>query len=241
VYVSLLIFVLASFFVGLAGYSYIAGERKAPMATHGESGVTEWRLGRILSDSLFLQRKLLVVSTVVYAFIFALLDGILVYQPSVNFTLAYAVRGVTWQVDTCCGLPGSVPVGLLYLPSQHIGVELIPLSVLLMILVSVLVGLNICLLYRAYSLSRSTRSSSVKGTAGGIVGAAFGLFVGCPTCAAAFLLSMLAGTGAVAFSTFISSYQPVIAAVTLPLLLLSIFWQARSVRDILKGCSTPRV
>jgi hypothetical protein len=242
VYVSLAIMSVASLLLALAAFTYFRVQQKLPVSTEKESGVVEWHLGRIISDALYQHKMLFSSSVIIYAIFFALLDGILIYQPGVNFGAAYAVTGPTWRVETCCGLPGYVPVGLLYLPAQHAGLELIPISVLLMIFVSVLVGLNICLLRRAYSLSKSQNlKPGAKGSAGGIVGAAFGLFVGCPSCAAAFLLSMLAGTGAITFSSFIAAYQPLIAALTLPLLFVSIIWQGRSIRKILAGCASPQI
>ena len=240
-YISLSIFLLASFFLGLSAYSYLRIQRFSARPDQYEE-VTGWHLVKIIFDSLSQHKRLFFLAFAVYSILFAFLDGILVFQPGVNFFLAYVVHGVTWRVETCCGLPGNVPVVLLYLPAQHFGVEFIPSSIILMILVSAMVGLNACLLYRAYYLSQTTRVRSAnKGTAGGVIGAAFGLFVGCPTCAAAFLLSMIAGTGAMGVSAFISEYQPVFAVISLPLLFFSIIWQARSVRAILKGCSTPPV
>jgi hypothetical protein len=242
VYVSLLIICTASVLLSLAAFTYFRVQQKLPFSTEKDSGVVEWRLGRIFSDALYQHKTLFSSSVVIYATFFALLDGILIYQPGVDFSKAYAVIGPTWRVETCCGLPGYVPVGLFYLPAQHTGLELIPMSILLMIFVSALVGLNICLLRMAYSLSKTQNlKPGAKGSAGGIVGAVFGLFVGCPTCAAAFLLSMFAGTGAIGFSSFIAAYQPLIAAFTLPLLFLSILWQGRSIRKILAGCASAQI
>ncbi len=236
-YISLLLLTAASMLFAVSAFSYLKIQHSVPATVENGSNVPQWSLGRIVSDGLFQEKKLVITATAVYAFFFALLDGILIYQPKVNFALAYDVSGFTSRVVTCCGVPGYVPVGLLYFPAQHLGVQLIPLSVMLMIFVSLLVGLNVALLYRAYSLSRSNSLDSRKGVAGSIAGAAFGLFAGCPTCAAAFFLSMIAGTGATAFSAVISAYQPVIVALTVPLLLFSIYWQARSIRTILQGCA----
>lgn len=240
-YISLFIFALASSFIGFSASSFLRVQRLNVRSDNNEKA-TGWHLGEIVSDALSHQKRLFFSAIVVYALFFAFLDGILIFQPGVNFFTSYVVHGVTWRVETCCGLPGNIPVGLLYLPAQHIGVELIPSSVILMILVSVMVGLNACLLYRAYNLSRTQRVSSAnKATIGGVVGAAFGLFVGCPTCAAAFFLSTIAGAGAMGFSAFISASQPFIAAISLPLLFFSIVWQARSIKTILKGCSIQQV
>jgi len=239
-YASLLIFVLATVSIGISLFSFLRIQQEIPPVADA-SMTFHWRPVRIISDAVFQQRRLFVIATAIYAVVFALLDGILVYQPNVNFFTYYLVNGPTWHIVTCCGTPPYVPVGLLYLPAQHLGVELFPLSVSLMLIVSLLVGLNVSLLFRAFSLTRTgadeKETSRRKGVAASVLGAAFGLFAGCPTCAAVFFLSMVAGTGATAFSTLIAEYQPLIVALTIPLLSFSIFWQSRSIGTILQGCS----
>ena len=222
--------------IAIAGsaFSYLLVNRKASVIQ--PNSTVRWPLGKILSDIFFEQKSLLLSAALVYAIFFAFLDGILVYQPNVDFAIAYAVNGPAWRVVMCCGLPGYVPIGLLYLPSIHFGIELIPLSLMLMILVSTLVGLNVALLYKSYSLSQTGKSRSNTGILGSIVGGGLGLFVGCPTCAASFLLSMIAGTGSLAFAGLVSAYQPLIAGITIPLLLFSIIWQANTVKNLLSGC-----
>ena len=193
-YASLLIFVLASVSIGISLLSFLRIQQEIPPVADA-SKILHWRPVRIISDAIFQQKRLFVSATAIYAVVFALLDGILVYQPNVNFFTYYFVNGPTWHVFTCCGTPPYVPVGLLYLPAQHVGVDLFPLSVSLMLIVSLLVGLNVSLLFRAFSLTRTsadeTETSRRKGVAGSVLGAAFGLFAGCPTCAAAFLFSMM--------------------------------------------------
>lgn len=234
-------FVLASLIIIVAaGVALTASARYFLRAAHrpvaSTDSVIHWSLARIVSDAFFQRRRLVLSATLVYAIFFAFVDAILVYQPNVDFTIAYAVNGPTWRVALCCGLPGYVPVGLIYLPSMHLGLELIPLSLMLMVLVSFLVGLNVTLLHESYSLSRSRRTSVSRGFFGSIVGGVLGLFVGCPTCAASFLLSMIAGTGSLAVAGLVSAYQPLIAAITIPLLLFSVLWQANSIKIILRGC-----
>ncbi len=237
--VSLIFVSLSAISLAVATISYLRIESKISPAEDEDSKVVNWRIGRIIADAFFREKKIVIPATVLYAFLFALLDGILIYQPGVNFSVAYAVSGPTWRVVACCGLPGYIPVGLLYLPAQHIGLQLIPLSIMIMILVSTLVGLNLSLLYKAFRQLRSEKvsSSGKKGITPGAFGVLFGLFAGCPTCAAAFFLSMMAGTGATAFSVLIAEYQPLIIALTVPLLLASIYWQAKSIRTLLQGCA----
>jgi hypothetical protein len=238
-FTTLAIITIASVSLGVAGFSFLRTQAQISPVADGY-GILRWQFGRIISDAVFQQKRLFVSITTIYGIFFAFLDGIVVYQPQVDFSISYAVSGPSIRFLTCCGSPAYVPVGLLYLPAQHLGVELFPLSVLLMLLVSLLVGLNAGLLVRAFRLSRTQDidSSKRKGAAGGILGAAFGLFAGCPTCAATFFISMIAGTGATALSTLISSYQPLIVAVTVPLLFFSIYWQAKSIGIILQGCNS---
>ena len=172
------------------------------------------------------------------------MDAILIYQPTVDFPSAYGVANPSAFVETCCGPPGYIPVGLVYFPAQHFGIQLIPISVLIMVLVSLLVGVNVSLIVVSVRKTRSLKQESKvspqfrkSSLMGGALGAAFGLFAGCPTCAAVFFLSMIAGSGATAFSLVISQYQPVIIVLSIPLLLGSIFWQAKSIRTILLGCT----
>ena len=231
---SLLIILAAGTAIAVSAFSYVRAEHRRE--TSSADSVIQWSLGKIVSDTFFERRRLLFSATLAYAIFFAFVDAILVYQPNVDFAVVYSVSGPTWRVAFCCGPPGYVPVGLFYLPSMHFGLELIPLSLMLMILVSTLVGLNVTLLHESYSLSKSRQSSTGRGFLGSVVGAMLGLFVGCPTCAATFLLSMVAGTGSLAFAGLVFAYQPLIAAVTIPLLLFSVLWQANSIRTILRGC-----
>jgi hypothetical protein len=224
--------------------SFLRAERKRPMYADGKSRVG-WSIGRIISDAFFQHAGVIALAGIVYGVFFAFVDGILIYQPTVDFHSAYGFASPGALVETCCGPPGYIPVGLVYFPAQHFGVQLIPISVVIMMLVSFLVGVNVSLIVMSVRKSKSLKQESTNDSPqfrkssfmGGALGAAFGLFAGCPTCAAVFFLSMIAGSGATAFSLVISEYQPVIIALSIPLLLASIIWQARSIRTILHGCS----
>ena len=233
--------VFGAVFVLVSAFSFLSTEAKRSPAIDSNSRVTEG-IGAIIAKTIFQSRKLIALVSVVYAIIFAFLDGILIYQPTVNFTLSYGVSSPSIVIENCCGPPGYVPVGLAYFPAQHVGVQLIPISILIMILVSLLVGINVALLITSVEKSRPIKLQKSSAHGGkspilsGVIGAVFGVFAGCPTCAAAFFLSMIAGSGATVFSLAISEFQPVIILVSIPLLIASILWQARSIRTILLGC-----
>ncbi len=238
--ITLILLLGGSGFLCLAAGSYLKNEERASPSSDDQSRI-QWPLGKIISDAFFHHKKVIAISAIIYAIFYAFIDGILVYQPGVDFASQYFVNTPTALVEYCCGPPGYIPVGLVYFPQQHFGVELIPISVLTMILVSLLVGLNVSLLYSAVKQTTDNRSlgaSSGKKFAGGAIGAVLGLFAGCPTCAAAFFLSMIAGSGATAFSAVVSEYQPVIIGLSVPLLFLSILYQAKNLRTILLGCTS---
>lgn len=250
-FASLVLIAFAAGFFAFACLSYLKTVAAAPVELDKNSRLVV-RLGKIVSDAFFRGWKLVLLSGALYAVFFAFLQGILIYRPNTDFVYSYGITHASVQVLSCCGPPGYVPVGLIYLPAQHFGVQLIPVSILIMILISTLVGLNVSLLYTAVNNSKQTKlvslavqqeptsavsSVSKKTFASGSLGAAFGLFAGCPTCAASFFLSMIAGSGATIFSATVSKYQPVFIGLTVPLLLGSILFQARSIRTFIRGCS----
>lgn len=240
---TLSLLILGSALICISVISFLRVEAKKPVSIDPDSRVRKG-IGGIVADAIFQNRRILSMIVLLYGAVFAFLDGMLIYQPTVNFAYTYGVTGTTTVVENCCGPPGYVPVVLVYFPAQHFGIQLIPLSILTMILVSLLVGINVVMLISSIEKSSSLKARKVSssfGTGkrsflGGAVGAAFGVFAGCPTCAAAFFLSTLAGSGATAFSLTVSKFQPVIIMLSIPLLIASILWQARSIRTFLLGC-----
>jgi hypothetical protein len=233
---TLIFLVLGAAFLTISIVGFLRIESRKPLTIDSQSRVRK-SLGAIVAEAIFQNRGVLTLIAVAYGLVFAFIDGILIYQPTIDFGSNYGVTVPTSVVENCCGPPGYVPVGLVYFPAQHLGIELIPLSLMIMVLVSVLVGVNVALLLESVRISRPMKmQKSGNSFVGGIIGAAFGVFSGCPTCAAAFFLSMIAGSGATAFSFTISELQPAIILISIPLLFFSIVWQARSIRTILLGC-----
>jgi len=236
--VTLLLLVLGATFMIVSVASFLSVESKRTTTIDSQLKV-KWSVGAIIAETLSDKKFLIAGVSAVYGFIFAFLDGVLIYQPNVDFTVAYGFSAPASVVENCCGPPGYIPAGLVYFPAQHLGIQLIPASLMIMVLISVLVGLNVALLIASVEKSRMGKSvSGVKSSPvfGGAFGAVLGVFAGCPTCAAVFFLSMIAGSGATAFSIAISEFQPVIILVSIPLLVASILWQARSIGKILQGC-----
>jgi len=242
---TLVLLISGSSFLILGILSYLSIQRKEPPVTNSKSRVVK-SLRTIVAETIFQNGRIISAGAIAYGLVLAFLDGILIYQPSVNFASAYGITSPAFIVEDCCGPPGYVPAGLAYFPAEHFGIQLIPASILIMLLVSILVGVNVAFLITSVRSSQPMRGvqrtgdlASLNRTSflGGAVGATFGVFAGCPTCAAAFFLSMIAGSGATAFSLTISEFQPMIILVSVPLLFGSIFWQAKGLRKIFSGCS----
>jgi hypothetical protein len=104
-------------------------------------------------------------------------------------------------------------------------------NVILAAVVSMMVGFNIALSAYAYRLRKTvqTKTSFVGG-----LGAATGLFVGCPTCAGS-LLSAVLGFGVIGVGTSASAlapFQTLFIAASLPALAIAPLLLARSIRSI---------
>ncbi len=177
-------------------------------------------------------KRILIASAFLYGAFYSLITSIIVYQPSVNFSQAYSADIPSALLGPCCGPPLQIPIVVVYL-TEHLGLLLIPLSLILLVAVSTLVGLNVALASFAYS-SRLRRSG--KGWLGGL-GAVVGLFTGCPTCAGLFLANVVGGAGAVAAATALASYQPLFIGVSIPVLVATPFLISRSLSKVFKeGC-----
>ncbi|MDG6937874.1 MAG: hypothetical protein JRM79_05095 [Nitrososphaerota archaeon] len=181
-------------------------------------------------------RRYFSVSTVLYGALYAFATSMIVYQPTVNFVQAYHATFPSVGVSLCCGPPLSIPTVTAYL-MNHVGLYIVPLDVLLLLMVAPLVGLNVA--FAVFARDASAGGASKYGLGG--VGAVVGLFTGCPACAGLFLAGSLGGTGAVAFASLLSYYQPEFIAASLPALLLTLYLVSRSLaRAYSGGCPIPQ-
>jgi len=120
--------------------------------------------------------------------------------------------------------------------TEHVGLQIIPLNLVLLIAVSFLVGLNFAVSSKAFLIARG-------GGKLGTFGAVTGLFVGCPTCAGT-TFTMLFGLGASATSVtlFLTSYeaqlQTIFIAISIPVLLVTPVIMARRIRKFKNGSCT---
>jgi len=178
----------------------------------------------VIAASTFNQksRKIFVTTFILYGIFFSLTSGMLVYQPEVVFSYHYGAVVPSAHITPCCGDPGYMPKLVVYL-TEHLGLQIIPINLVLQIIVSYLVGLNVALAINAISISKK---------AGGLsgIGATTGLFIACPTCVGTFLALFVSASSAVAFTLAISQLQTVFILITIPILLATPFIMGRKLK-----------
>lgn len=176
--------------------------------------------------------RVFVVSALSYGLFYSAITSIVVYQPTVNFSEVYAAEIPSALVVPCCGPTLFVPITVVYL-TEHLGLLLVPLSLILLVIVSALLGLNVTMALFAYN-NRVRKAR--KGMLGGL-GAFVGLFTGCPTCAGLFLAYTIGGTSSAAFATLLATYQPLFIGISIPVLALTPLLISRSLSKVFKeGC-----
>ena len=173
-------------------------------------------------------RRIWAGTFVAYGLFFSLSSGVLVYQPDVVFSEAYGADIPSGFISPCCGSPGYMPVVIVYM-TEHVGLQIVPVNLVLQLAVSYLVALNVSLAVAAISLSKKSRSV-------GTVGAATGLFIACPTCAGTFLSLFLGTASGLGAAFVITQLQTLFIAVTIPVLLATPLVIARKLRNADGGC-----
>ena len=118
---------------------------------------------------------------------------------------------------------GYVPKFFFYM-TEHVGMLVIPINLILQIAVSYLVGLNASIAVNAFSILR-------KGAGMGSVAAATGLFIACPTCAGTFLSIFVSASSALAFTIAVTQIQTLLIAVTIPLLVATPMIMSKKIKS----------
>jgi hypothetical protein len=180
--------------------------------------------------------RLLLASSFAYGIFYAFVSGIIVFQPSLSFSEVYHVGIPSLAIATCCGAVGETPEAVAYL-TQHLGLLLVPVNLLLLFSISWLVGVNAS--FGAFALSSRTRKVGL-GWCGG-VGAFIGLFTSCPTCAGLAIIALLGGTGTLSAAFFLGPLQTLFIGLSIPILIVAPIVSARSLHNIeRRACWNPQ-
>ena len=173
-------------------------------------------------------RKVFVATFVGYGIFFSLASGTLVYQPLVNFETDLGEKIPSGFISPCCDIPGYMPKILVYL-TEHVGLQIIPINLVLQVIVSYLVGLNAAIAVSAYTISKRGRGVST-------IGAAAGLFIACPTCAGTFLSIFVGTATGIALSIALVQLQTLFIAISIPILVATPFIMAKKLRNADGSC-----
>jgi hypothetical protein len=173
-------------------------------------------------------RKIFLSTFVGYGIFFALISGTLVYQPEINFVTHYGAVVPSGFIAPCCDEPGYMPKIIIYI-TEHIGLQIIPINLVLQIIVSYLVGLNVSIAVTAYSISKKSGGIST-------IGAATGLFIACPTCAGTFLSIFIGTASGIALSVALSQMQTFLIGISIPILIVTPYLMAKKLRNSDGSC-----
>jgi len=190
------------------------------------------KLGLITRDRSL--RKVRVASAVAYGVFLSILSGILVFQPAQSFSASYRVEIPSSTFAVCCGSIGQMPQLIMYL-SDNVGLVATPLGLVLLFAVSWLVGANVS----AAVLAHRTRTVRGNGSLLTTMGSFMGVFSVCPSCAQGLLAAILGGSG-IAFVTLLASYQGYFIGASIPMLVISLLWTAKSLSKASSmNCAVP--
>jgi hypothetical protein len=173
-------------------------------------------------------RKIFVLTFIGYGIFFSLVSGTLVYQPEVNFAVHYGATIPSGFIAPCCDGPGYMPKIIIYL-TEHVGLQIIPINLVLQIVVSYLVGLNVAIAVSAYTISKKGRGMTT-------MGAAIGLFIACPTCAGTFLSIFIGTASGIALSIALTQMQTLFIAISIPILLITPYIMAKKLQNADGSC-----
>ena len=174
-------------------------------------------------------RKIFVATFIAYGMFFSLTAGLIVYQPDMIFSHHYDAVVPSAHMNTCCGEPGYMPTIIVYV-TEHVGLQIIPINLVLVVVVSYLVGLNTALAIKAISITKKS---------GGLtsIGATTGLFVACPTCISTFFAIFIGSSSAVTFTVILTQLQTLFVGITIPILLLTPILIAKKMQKKDDGCA----
>ena len=173
-------------------------------------------------------RKIFIITFIGYGIFFSLVSGTLVYQPEINFVTHYGATIPSGFISPCCDGPGYMPKIIVYL-TEHVGLQIIPINLILQIIVSYLVAVNSSIAISAYTLSKKGRSMSS-------VGAATGLFIACPTCAGTFLSIFIGTASGIGLSVLLTQLQTLFIGLSIPILIITPYIMAKKLQNSDGSC-----
>ena len=217
-----------------------------------EYSITIWITKQIQRDSVYskiqkhLSKKIFLLSSICYFLIISLFSSTIIYRPFSSFSQLYNAAIPSWHIIGCCGTPGAYPVLTVYF-TNHFGLLLIPLNLILSSFLSLLVGANVLLFVYKIQNNRkkikreqtpycniaNRKNSTFLG-----IGSLVGLFVECPACAGNLIVyligSNLTAGGAIVPNSIITGIQPFFIIVSFILLIIPLLLIRKNISQTMK-------
>ncbi|MGB0026063.1 MAG: hypothetical protein WBP64_04430 [Nitrososphaeraceae archaeon] len=194
------------------------------------------------------------IATIIYGILFSQISSILVYR-SHSFKYLYGIDNTPSLTTITYGPVGYAPALSVYI-TDHIGLFIFPINLLILIAVSVLVGFNIMFsifALRVRAAIGAIASINSKRTIATIklgseryhtflksIAYVAGLFTACPTCASYYIFGIIFpsatttfGSFTLSIASFTSTYYLAIFASSLVVLIFSPFITAATIRKYL--------
>jgi hypothetical protein len=121
-----------------------------------------------------------------------------------------------------------MPKIIVYL-TEHVGLQIIPINLVLQVTVSYLVGLNTAIAVSAFTISKKERGMST-------IGSIVGLFIACPTCAGSFLSIFIGTASGIALSIALTQMQTLFIAISIPVLFVTPYIMAKKLQNADGSC-----
>ena len=166
----------------------------------------------------FFASNIILFSSIFYFTLISFLSNTVIYRPFNSFSQIYQIEVPSFHIIGCCGLPGYYPVISIYL-TDHFGLLLIPINIILSSSISLLIGINVSLMINKIQKKniknktdkiQNCKTNRKKSSTILSLGAIIGLFVECPICAGSFFIYFFGGNLAAAgiTTTLASTTQP---------------------------------
>jgi hypothetical protein len=170
-----------------------------------------------------------------YGILYALISGMIIYRPGQDLSSLYGVSIPSISI-TSYGPVGFVPTTSIYI-TENFGILVIPVNLLVILLVSILVGLNGTMSLYAFrdrkinttAFSNNALYSRTANSTVGALSATVGLFAACPSCASLYIFTILSGSLAPTVAAFTVTFYAFSIIVSIPLLILTLFMTAFSI------------
>jgi hypothetical protein len=197
--------------------------------------ISNRKLRTSIAQALLSNRKVFILSLSIYAVLFLFTSNTVIISET-KLSDKYGVQIPSYYIIGCCGQPGSFPVLTIYL-SEHLGLLMIPLNLILAAFLPLLVGINIAMIFNKIRLLRTldsctylypsatsshgkwktkndepsattTTTSTKMHKIIASCGFAAGIFAACPACAGSIVFSLLFGGGTALAGTMTASLAP---------------------------------